>query len=288
MISRSFCFTSYKSELVHDKELIRYIVYQKEVCPKTKRSHIQGYVEFKKPLRMKRSQKLIGDDKCHLEKRRGTRLEAKNYCMKTETRLKDTEPYEWGSWEEGGQGARVDLKEALLSNRTIRDFRDNNPLLYCKYRNGIKDIYGDRTKDETKSFRKVSVEYVYGKTGTGKTRYGMRWKDTYKIEGSNLEWWDGYNGEKNILIDEYNNDIKITKLLNILDGYQLRLPIKGSFTYANWNNVIITSNLTPDELHENARDEHRNALFRRIKKIKNLKVKRSAQGNTTLEPKKKN
>jgi hypothetical protein len=86
----------------------------------------------------------------------------------------------------------------------------------------------------------------------------------FKISGDALQWWDGYDGEKSILIDEYDNQIPITRLLNLLDGYHLRLPVKGGFTYAAWTKVIITTNLNPLELHPNAKQQHRAALHRRI------------------------
>ena len=89
----------------------------------------------------------------------------------------------------------------------------------------------------------------------------------YKIEGSEMEWWDGYEGEKTILIDEYDSQVSLPRLLNILDGYQLRLPIKGGFTYARWTKVIITSNIDPREWHPNAKPFHREALMRRLTKV---------------------
>ena len=124
-------------------------------------------------------------------------------------------------------------------------------------------------KKNRKKFRKVEVVVLSGSTGTGKTRKAME-EANYKITGNQLQWWDGYEGEKCICIDEYNNDIGITELLNILDGYELRLPIKGSFTYANWNKVYITTNLTKSQFHSNAKSEHRKALFRRVTKWQNL------------------
>ena len=125
-------------------------------------------------------------------------------------------------------------------------------------------------KEKRKGFRAVETEVLSGPTGCGKTRRAMESDNVYKIEGSSLQWWDGYEGESTILIDEYSNDVPITKLLNILDGYELRLPIKGGFTYANWNKVYITTNLKKSELHNNAKPEHINALNRRITKWSDL------------------
>ncbi len=107
----------------------------------------------------------------------------------------------------------------------------------------------------------MTVEIHTGPTGTGKTRACYD-SDAFMIHGDSLDWWDGYCGEKTLVIDEYSNQISLTKLLGILDGYQLRLPIKGGFTYARWTTVKITTNL--GELHEKAKWEHRCALERRV------------------------
>ena len=40
-----------------------------------------------------------------------------------------------------------------------------------------------------------------------------------------------------------------------LDGYQLRLPIKGGHTYAYWNKVYITTNKPWENWHEHAFEE---------------------------------
>ncbi len=36
------------------------------------------------------------------------------------------------------------------------------------------------------------------------------------------------------------------RLLHVLDGYVLRLPVKGSHVYANWDTIFITANEPPD------------------------------------------
>ena len=52
-------------------------------------------------------------------------------------------------------------------------------------------------------------------------------------------------------------------MLNLLDGYRLRLPIKGGFTYAAWTKIFITSNQI-SEPYSMASIEHKAAFDRRI------------------------
>lgn len=246
-------------------EEMRYIIIGEEICPKTKKKHWHAYVEFFKPKRIAGVKKLFKDLTIHCEKRRGTREQARDYCKKEQNYE------EFGKWI-SGQGHRTDLEdiiEELQNGKKLSEVMMENPKTYCRYRNGLKDIASNVTKNNSKEFRQLEVTLLTGPTGCGKTREAMK-NASYKIQGSQLAWWQDYEGEESIIIDEYSNDIKITELLAILDGYQLRLNIKGSHTYANWTKVYITTNLKPDELHKDAKPAHKDALFRRITKIENF------------------
>lgn len=236
------------------------MIWGKEICPTTQKEHWQGYAELNKVMRITGFKKAIGDTTAHVETRKGTREQARDYCKK------DNCFEEFGEWI-SGQGARTDLKKVAeklsTGEATLKDVMLEEPELYCRYRNGLKDIHAMAVKEKTKEFRELEVIVISGPTGCGKTRAAMQ-EATYKIEGSSLDWWDGYDEDEVILIDEYDNDIKVTKLLNLLDGYQLRLAVKGGFTYANWRKVYITTNLTREQFHAQAKPAHIDALFRRI------------------------
>lgn len=267
MTSRHYCLTFFKKPTVNLPKGVRYAIYGEEICPSSGKTHWQSYVELESPCRATQIKKLYNDNTVHIEARRGTRDQAKEYCMK------DKKYEEHGKWIKG-QGHRTDLEtivEQMKEGKPLSEIMMDEPTLYCKYRNGLKDIAGNVTKTITKEFRKIEVELICGPTGVGKTRKAVESSPNYyKIEGSNLQWFQDYELEKTLIIDEYNNDVGVTKMLNILDGYQLRLPVKGGHTYANWTKVIITTNLRPEELHSNAKQEHRAALFRRITTITNL------------------
>lgn len=80
---------------------IRYVCWQLERAPDTGRLHLQGYVEFFKPQRLRAAQQALRAPTAHLEKRRGTRDQARDYCRKEESRVQG--PWEAGKWI-GGQG----------------------------------------------------------------------------------------------------------------------------------------------------------------------------------------
>lgn len=84
-------------------ESIRRAVVQKEKCPDTGREHFQGFLELNAPMRFAGIKSLIRCDSSHLEKRKGTPLQAWEYCVKEESRVD-------GPWMYGdppkGQGHR--------------------------------------------------------------------------------------------------------------------------------------------------------------------------------------
>jgi len=271
--SVNWCFTDFVmdndwEEIYKKDDNIRYICYGSEICPITKRKHYNGWIQFTKRLRLCGVKKVCRSKVIHVESCRGTEEANDRYCKKD------------GDWKTFGefitQGKRTDLdslKKIVDDGGTLKDIADENFKIFIQYNRGFQEYKKIVDKSRRKCFRKVKTIHIHGKTGLGKTRKAMGYSDdTYKIQGNALKWWDGYDGEKVLVIDEYDSQIPCTELLGILDGYQLRLPIKGSFTYANWETVIITSNYR--KLHRNARKMHRNALKRRI--TETIKVCRGA------------
>ncbi len=162
------------------------------------------------------------------------------------------------------QGKRTDIHEVdsmIQDGKTVEDIGDTYIGIYMRYYSSICKRITASGMSRAKDFRVLDVSIYSGETGSGKTRQAVA-TGGFMIHADDLQWWDGYQNEKTLIIDEYNNQVTITRLLAILDGYLLRLPVKGGFTYAQWTTVILTTNLAV--LHENAKDVHREALDRRI------------------------
>lgn len=272
---RRFLVTTFVKPTVWTHEEIRYVVWGYEKTPTTHRDHWHGYMEFSRPHRMTAVKKWFAD-KTMSFRLINSRDHARAYCMATADsnhpkKGKTISYVEYGSWTQG-QGERFDIQNIVTDMKTgttLTEIMLEKPQVYCQYRNGMKDIAAQITKEKTKEFRKVRVVLLTGPTGCGKTREAMA-RAQYRIQGTQLAWWQDYDGEEVICIDEYSNDVKITELLNLLDGYQLRLNVKGSHTYANWHTVYITTNLRKHEIHSEAKPAHRDALFRRITDIKDF------------------
>jgi len=105
----------------------------------------------------------------------------------------------------------------------------------------------------------------WGKSGTGKSR--RAWEeagmDAYSKDPRS-KFWDGYNGEENVVIDEFRGGIDVAHLLRWTDRYPVRVEIKGSSKPLWATTLWITSNLSPREWYKELDDDTQAALMRRL------------------------
>lgn len=120
--------------------------------------------------------------------------------------------------------------------------------------------------------RNVQVYYIYGETGTGKTRFVMDsfgYANVYKV--TNYEHpFDRYNGEPVLLLDEFRSSLPFGDMLQYLDIYPCRLPARYADKIACYDKVFIVSNIPLSKQYPNIQvedSESWNALVRRINKI---------------------
>ncbi len=257
-----WCFTSYLDKLPesYDAKIVRYIVYQREICPESKREHWQGYIEFYDQKRIGELKKLMGE--LHGEARKGSRTAAREYCMKKDTAIFNT-IFEFGTWREEANRKRK-LSDILLSNISLDDLIAETPHYYVMYSRGLERLFARKAAKTARVFRHVEVTVLVGSTGSGKTRRATRGPSWYIMPIGDALWFDGYQGESTLVLDDFYGTIKYSYLLRILDGHCLPIPIKGGFLYAAWTKVIITSNVGPANWYKQG---YTPALRRRITRV---------------------
>lgn len=146
-----------------------------------------------------------------------------------------------------------------------------------KYNSYIMKLIFIYAKANARHFREVEVEVYSGLTGTGKSRKAL-YNDDGSSKGayvmskdSQSLWWDGYEGEKYMVWDDFHWDqVNIAHILRLLDGHPLKLPIKGGFCWCAWTKVVITTNIPVDAWYPLAEPAHRDALMRRLNNIENF------------------
>lgn len=269
---RNYCFTAQgHARLSWEDERITYIIYAAEVGA-SGYEHLQGYMELASATSIKTVKKIFKRPDLHLEPRQGTQHQAIMYCKKdwdkTDIRLEHGVPKK--------QGKRTDLDRAVedvLHGKKIDQVKEDTPGLWARNHRAI-DIAG-RTfiKKVAKELhtKPINVTLILGKPGTGKSRYIAEETDldnSYYLDRRTPLWFDGYEGEHTLIIDDYRGEIPFTELLRILDRYFYQLNVKGGHSYKCWENVYISSNRTIYDWYPNEPDIA--ALERRIHKIIHL------------------
>lgn len=267
---KHWCLTSYDVKgfkIPEEHKDFVYCVYQVEKCPKTQKEHIQGYVEWSRSMKMGQVKKAFNQKELHLEPRQGSRAQARTYCMKEDSRVRG--PFEHGVFKEDEAGKRNDLElfaEGVRSGKKDYELAEEFPAHYMRYAK-----YTQTLRDAVKPSLREPPEVIvlWGPTGSGKTRTiydGNNLEDIFRIEGE-YKWFDGYQGQSIALFDEFYCQFKITYLLQLLDRYPIKVPVKGGFV--NWkpSKIYITSNYPPDQWYSNVPQNSRDALARRITQV---------------------
>lgn len=259
--TRNWCFTSFSDVApVFDANVMTYLIVGAEVCPTTGKSHWQCFACFKETKTMSAAKKILGE--CHLEMMMGSHAQASAYCKKAK-KFK-----EFGTCPK--QGKRNDLEDVvkLVNEGTdILTIAETCPLQMIKYGKGIIALKAMADQRLAPEWRDLKVIVLWGPSGTGKTRTAVESSDDYYIKDPTNKWFDGYVGQKTLILDEFMPEAAPwATLLRWLDGYKLQVETKGGSTFAMWETVYITSNIPPEKWYKNDFAP----LQRRITRIEHL------------------
>lgn len=268
--TRLWCFTNFNLDFDYNNFLssttAEYVIYGTEVCPKTKKTHHQGFVYFSGARgSFKQVAKQLG--KCHVEPCKGNLDQNCDYCSK------DGNIKEFGVRPK--QGHRNDLeavKETILNgDMSVDDICVENPNLYHQYGrtlNKLEDIALRR------KFRTQMTEgtWYYGPTGVGKSHVAFKdfTPETHYVYPNDNGWWDGYTGQPVVIINEFRGGMMYSELLDLLDKWPKTVRRRGREPVPFLaQKLIITSSLPPDEVYINlAVEDKLDQLYRRCKVVK--------------------
>ena len=119
------------------------------------------------------------------------------------------------------------------------------------------------------SWRDLTVTYIFGTTGVGKTRSVMDkfgYRNCYRVTDYKHPF-DTYDCQDVLILEEYRSQFKIADILNYLDGYPLLLPCRYFNRQACFTKVFLITNVPLEDQYRTVSEESRNAFLRRIHKV---------------------
>ncbi len=253
-----------------------------EIGLETQTPHTHLFITLRNSTRFSRLKRLFPD--AHIEAAKGTVQENRAYVEKSGKWAKDekADTSVPGTFEESGeppeepgQGARSDIAEIyrqIDEGMTNAEIMAANPdsAKYIHYMDKVRqDILEARYRDQ---WRDLDVTYIWGPTGTGKTRGVLEkfgYSNCYRVTDYTHPF-DRYNQEAVLCLDEFRSSLLIGDMLDYLDGYPLALPARYANRQACYEIVYIISNIDLSAQYPNVQvdePETWKAFLRRIHKV---------------------
>lgn len=267
--SRGWCFTinNYTDadvasmSQVSEHESTAYVIYGYEIAPDTGTPHLQCFAYFPNKASFKAVKEMF--PRAHIEVMKGTKKQAIDYCKKDGKYVQIGEPPK--------QGRRTDLdfiKDKIKKKEVVK-MRDI--VLEASSYQSVRMAEVILKYHEPKRNWKPYVKWLYGPTGTGKTRTAMEelGEDAYITMDTN-RWWEGYDAHENVLIDDMRKSFcPFNILLKILDRNGFRIECKGGSRQLLAKKIYITSCYSPEQMFEHTGEDVQQ-LIRRIDEIKEV------------------
>lgn len=250
--TRGWCFTlnNYTEEEEQSIKRIEcvYMVFGHEVAPSTETRHLQGYVYFSgRGLRFNTVKEKF-PVRVHLEKCKGTSQQNFEYCTKEDS---------VGFFEKGERPLSANEKGKIVSDQwdEARELARKGDIekipaeLYIRYYGAFKAIKRDHMP-KVDDASDVCGVWICGPAGCGKSRYArLKWAQAF-LKPCN-KWWDGYDGEENVILDDVDphHNTWIGYFLKMwTDRYAFVAEQKGTSIRIRPKHFVITSQYYIDQV----------------------------------------
>lgn len=272
--AQAWCFTCNNPEglpTAEDFADVEYMVFQEELAPDTGTYHLQGYIRFDRRKTFAVVQEAFGDLSPHLEVAKGTPVQNREYCTKDSSRLPGSQPYEYGVCPKLLPGQRndiVQLRDAVTAGKSFMDIAGNDETCGTLARH--MPFYNRLVVEASPPIQRpdLKVTFCVGPPGTGKsTCCGLFDASVpfYSYDGNLGGFWDGYTGQKRLILDEMcGNVFKPTDFNRVCDKGPYLANIKGSSRYLAATDIRIASNTMPSSWWSSNTKWIAQATYRRI------------------------
>lgn len=226
--------------------------------------HMQGFINCNKPYNIPELKQQLGD-RYHFERARGTDKDNRTYCSK------DGKYFEHGrltgtSSRSNPSAVSEDFIRHMDQRGELREFMELHPTEWIRMGSTMLRNYLSTKSPEERP--NISVKWIYGPPGIGKSRYAHQQYAGAYIKESRSIWWNNYKLEKEVIIDDFGpKSIDINHLLKWFDRYKCFVQTKGGMLPLLADKFIVTSNYSPEECFrlDDGRDHPQlEALLRRV------------------------
>ena len=223
----------------------------------------------------------------HIEKAYGSAKDNRDYIRK-EGRWADTEKAEtavpetfeeWGdlpSEKEESSPDKYRLLQSLREGMTPLEAVEDNPDRFYHYRE-IETVRQSILEDTYSTImRQVEVTYLFGASGTGKTRGIFERHNPKSIcritdyGGKNGVRFDSYRGQEVLVFEEFHSQIPISAMLNYLDIYPIMLPARYNDRVACYTTVYLTSNIPLEAQYQEIQRYQLETWYAFLRRIHNV------------------
>jgi hypothetical protein len=158
----------------------------------------------------------------------------------------------------------------------------SDPVNFNMYKNTYNVIYNRYMCKQYRTEMTVG-EWYWGGTGVGKSHKAFEGytPETHYIKDLNVHWWDNYEQQPIVVLNEFRGQIKFGELLDLCDKWPKTVPVRNnpSIPFTS-KKIIITSSKPPEEIYSNCcGNESIKQLLRRfaVTKIKKPKSSKTAK-----------
>ena len=241
---------------------IVYMCMADEIGLEEKTPHTHVYILFHNPVSFNSMKNKFNG--AHLDAVKGKPAQVRDYIQKggkwehhdkVETKVDGTFE-EIGDCPNHKQGERTDLQflyNQIEQGLSTSDIINENPKFMLRMTE-IERVRQMLLENKYKNtFRNLDVTYIWGDSGTGKTRGIMEkygYENVFRVTNYDAHPFDNYKGQDVLVLEEFRSSFRLHDMLNYLDGYPFQLPCRYADKVACYTKVYIITNIPFEQQFE--------------------------------------
>ncbi len=220
--------------------------------------HYQSFAYWENALTMRGVMVRLGllPGEAHVEAMRGTAAQASDYASKDTVSLvhgvvPDPEDRPESAWDY--------ILKMVENGDSDAEIMRAYPAQFGRCSAGIAKMRMELLAEQINTWRPVEVQYVWGPTGSGKTRTVLEGvehpSDVFRVTDFKHPF-DNYRGQKVLMLEEFRSSLSIEDMLIWLDGYYCELPCRYSNKVSGWDTVFIVTNIPLEQQYPRIQRKH--------------------------------